>query len=140
MENMWIVGQAVEAEGQSEVSAEPAGQAEQTQIIVDANAASGPAARGAKTSSPYYQLIFIVAIFFVMYFILFREPRKRQKQQQKMVQSLKKNDKVRTVGGVIGTIVDIKGDEIILKVDEANNTKIRVVTSAVGKNLTSEGQ
>lgn len=127
------------AEGQSEVSAEPVGQAEQTQIVVDANAAGGPAARPAKAPSPYYQLVFIVAIFFVMYFILFREPRKRQKQQQKMVQSLKKNDKVRTIGGVIGTIVDVKGDEIILKVDEANNTKIRVVASAVGKNLTSEG-
>jgi len=52
-----------------------------------------------------------------------------------MVQSLKKNDKVRTIGGIIGTVVDIKEDEITLKVDESNNTKIKVASSAIGKNL-----
>jgi len=74
----------------------------------------------------------------VMYFILFREPRKRQRQQQQMVQSIKKNDKVRTVGGIIGTVVDVKDDEIVLKVDESNNTKIRIMASAIGKNLSNE--
>jgi preprotein translocase subunit YajC len=140
MENVWIVGQAAEVTGQQEVSSEPVEQGGQTMTVVDANLPGNPRAPGAKAPSPYYQLIFIVAIFVVMYFILFREPRKRQKQQQKMVQSLKKNDKVRTIGGIIGTVVDIKGDEIILKVDEANNTKIRVLASAIGKNLVSEGQ
>ena len=52
-----------------------------------------------------------------------------------MVQSLQKNDRVRTIGGIIGTVVDIKGDEITLKVDESNNTKINVASSAIGKNL-----
>jgi len=52
-----------------------------------------------------------------------------------MVQSLKKNDKVRTIGGIIGTVVDIKEDEITLKVDESNNTKIKVASSAIVKNL-----
>ena len=74
----------------------------------------------------------------IMYFILFREPRKRQRQQQQMVQSIKKNDKVRTIGGIIGTVVDVKDDEIVLKVDESNNTKIRIMASAIGKNLSNE--
>ena len=55
-----------------------------------------------------------------------------------MVQSLKKNDRVQTIGGIFGTIVDIKGDEITLKVDESNNTKIKVVASAIGKNLSKD--
>jgi preprotein translocase subunit YajC len=55
-----------------------------------------------------------------------------------MVQALEKNDKVRTIGGIIGTVVDVKGDEVILKVDESNNTKIRVVSSAIGKNLSKD--
>jgi preprotein translocase subunit YajC len=83
-------------------------------------------------------LLFIGGIFVVMYFILFREPRKRQRQQQQMIQSIKKNDKVRTVGGIIGIVVDVKDDEIVLKVDESNNTKIRVMASAIGKNLSNE--
>jgi len=138
MENLWILAAATESQGQSEVSAEPVGQEEQAMTAVDANApATGRDAT--RTTPGYYQLIFIAVIFVVM-FLMFREPRRRQKQQQKMVQSLKKNDKVRTVGGIIGTIVDIKGDEIVLKVDEANNTKIRVLASAIGKTLESEGQ
>ena len=55
-----------------------------------------------------------------------------------MVQSLAKNDKVRTIGGIIGTVVDIKGDEVTLKVDESNNTKIRIAASAIGRNLSKD--
>jgi preprotein translocase subunit YajC len=147
MENLWILAAATESQGlpveaqaksgQSEILAEPVGKEGQAITAVDANAV--PSDKGAMRTTPgYYQLIFIAVIFVVM-FLMFREPKRRQKQQQKMVQSLKKNDKVRTVGGIIGTIVDIKGDEIILKVDEANNTKIRVLASAIGKTLESEG-
>jgi preprotein translocase subunit YajC len=129
---------ATESQGQSEVSAEPVGQEGQSMTAVDANApATG---RGAMRTTPgYYQLIFIAVIFVVM-FLMFREPKRRQKQQQKMVQSLKKNDKVRTIGGIIGTVVDIKGDEVLLKVDENNNTKIWFAASAIGKTLESERQ
>jgi len=74
----------------------------------------------------------------VMIFILFRGPRKKQQEHKKMVQSLEKNDKVRTIGGIIGTVVDINGDVITLKVDESNNTKIKVVSSAIGKNLSKD--
>ncbi len=86
----------------------------------------------------YMQLIWIVMIFGVMYLILFRGPRKRQQQHRQMVQSLQKNDKVRTIGGIIGTVVDIKGDEITLKVDESNNTKITLASSAIGKNMSKD--
>ena len=57
-----------------------------------------------------------------------------------MVQALAKNDRVRTIGGILGTVVDVRGDEVTLKIDETNNTKIRISTSAVGKNLTKEGK
>ena len=51
---------------------------------------------------------------------------------------LNKNDRIRTIGGIIGTVVDIKDDEITLKVDESNNTKIKVIASAIGKNMSKE--
>jgi len=55
-----------------------------------------------------------------------------------MVASLKKNDRVRTIGGILGTIIDVRDDEIVLKIDEANNTKIRIIPSAVAQVLTDE--
>jgi len=44
---------------------------------------------------------------------------------------LKKNDRVRTIGGILGVVLDVRDDEIVLKIDEANNTKIRVIPSAI---------
>ncbi len=137
MENLWILAAAAESEGQSEISAEPVGQQGQAITAVDANApATGRGATRPMTQP--FSWIFLLVIVVVM-FLMFREPKRRQKQQRKMVQSLRKNDKVRTIGGILGTVVDIKGDEIVLKIDEANNTKIRVLASAIGKTLESEG-
>jgi len=82
--------------------------------------------------------IFIGLMFAMMYLILFRGPRKKQQQHKQMVTTLAKNDKVRTIGGIIGTVVDVKGDEVVLKIDESNNTKIRIASSAIGKNLSKE--
>jgi preprotein translocase subunit YajC len=84
------------------------------------------------------QYLPFILIFVVMYLLLFRGPRKKQQQHKQMVQTLEKNDRVRTIGGIIGTVVDVKDDEITLKVDESNNTKIKVVPSAIGKNLSKD--
>jgi len=64
--------------------------------------------------------------------------KKREQQHKKMIQSLEKNDKVRTIGGIIGTVVDIKEDEITLKIDESNNTKIKILRSAIGRNMSKD--
>lgn len=87
-----------------------------------------------------YQFIFLALIFVVMYVFMLRGPRKQQQKHKQMVQTLAKNDRVRTIGGILGTVVDIKGDEVTLKIDESNNTKIKITTSAVGRNLTQEGK
>ncbi len=85
--------------------------------------------------SPIMQFLPLILIFVVMYMFLFRGPKKKRQQHQKMVQSLRRNDKVRTIGGIIGTVIDVKDDEITLKVDESNNTKIRVTPGAISKTL-----
>ncbi len=85
--------------------------------------------------SPLMQFLPFILIIVVMYMFLFRGPKKKQQQHQQMVQSLRRNDRVRTIGGILGTVVDIKDDEITLKVDESNNTKIKVAPSAISKSL-----
>jgi preprotein translocase subunit YajC len=143
MQNLWIlaetdtVSSVVESQPEtSEVQAQPMNQQSQPVVAVDSNATAP--VRQQNPFSQSFSWIFLVVIFAVM-FLMLREPRRKQKQHEKMVRALKKNDKVRTIGGVIGIVVDIKEDEIVLKVDESNNTKIRIVPSAIGKNL-SEGQ
>jgi len=80
----------------------------------------------------------LIAMFVLLYFMMIRGPRKKQQQQKQMVQSLKKNDRVQTIGGMLGTVLDVKDDEVLVKVDENNNTKIWFVTSAIGRVLSEE--
>jgi preprotein translocase subunit YajC len=138
MENLWIIAQAAETQGQSEVPAEPVGQQTQTTIGTADSNAPGARAPAKGPLSDYSAWLFLPVMLLLFYFMIFRGPQKQKQQQQKMVQSIKKNDKVRTIGGIFGTVVDVKDDEIVLKVDESNNTKIRIMASAIGKNLSNE--
>jgi preprotein translocase subunit YajC len=140
MENMWILAQADSEQAPARVESEPVeSNGEATTVVPDA-APPGPPDAAPRTVAPYMNILWLVLIFGIMYVLLFRGPRKQQQQHKQMVQSLKKNDRVRTIGGIFGTVMDIKGDEVILKVDESSNTKIRVSISAINKNLSSEGK
>lgn len=138
MDNVWILAQVDPGQGPSRIGSEPVGKdgVQTTTEVPDSNVPGAANQRQPSLFSP--QLLFLVLLFVVMYFMLFRGPRRQQQQQRQMVQTLKKNDRVRTIGGIIGTIVEVRDDEVHLKVDESNNTKIWVSTSAVGKNLSEE--
>lgn len=57
--------------------------------------------------------------------------RKERKKRQELISSIKKHDKVQTIGGVIGSIVELKPDFVVLKVDESSNTRITFARSAI---------
>jgi len=140
MDNIWILAQAESGEGPSGISSEPVSTEETTATTTtaaDPNASGGGSPPQGIFGNP---LLMIGLMLVVMYLFLFRGPRKKQQQHKQMVQDLQKNDKVRTIGGIIGTIVDIKDDEITLKVDESNNTKIKVTPSAIGTNLSKDNK
>ena len=63
----------------------------------------------------FLPLIILIAIF---YFLLIRPQQKQQKQRKQMLENLQKNDKVITIGGIHGTIKDIRGDTLTVKVSE----------------------
>jgi preprotein translocase subunit YajC len=84
------------------------------------------------------QLPFFALIFIVMYMLLFRGPKKKQKEHKKMVASIQKNARVRTIGGILGTVINVKEDEITVKIDESNNTKITIIPGAIAAVLSDE--
>ena len=75
------------------------------------------------------QLITIVLIIGVFYFLLIRPQKKAQEEHKKMLSSLKKNDEVITVGGIHGTIANVKDHSVTLKVDD--NVKIEVQKASI---------
>ena len=74
-------------------------------------------------------LLPLIMIFFIFYFMIIKPQKSRQKEQENMLKNLKKSDNVVTNGGIHGTIMDIKDNAVVLKVDD--NTKILVEKSAI---------
>ena len=77
-----------------------------------------------------YLPFIIMGLMLVMFF---RASSKQKRELQTALAAMKKNDKVITSGGIIGVVVAIKDgeDEVTLKVDDATNTRIRVLKSSV---------
>ncbi|MBU0718860.1 MAG: preprotein translocase subunit YajC [Planctomycetes bacterium] len=72
----------------------------------------------------------------VFFFLTARSQKKREKRERDGMHSrLAKNDRVVTVGGVIGTVHAVKDDEVVLKVDESTNTKMTFLKTAIQRIL-----
>jgi preprotein translocase subunit YajC len=142
MDYTWILAQADSGQAPSRIGSEPVQTSGEATTSAPGSPAGGPtdAAPQKSPSSPYTMLLFVAIMGVLMYVMMFRGPKKQQQQHKLMLQSLKKNDKVRTIGGIFGTVVDVRDDEIVLKVDESNNTKIRISSSAISKNLSQGGK
>jgi preprotein translocase subunit YajC len=143
MKNIWIIAQTDTGQGVDSIKSESLDAVEQTESGSKQDSSTGGPADEPKERQqgiPHMQIIVMGAMFVLMYFVIFRGPKKKQKQHKQMIQSLDKNDRVRTIGGIIGTVIDVKDDEVVLKVDESNNTKIRVSASAIGKNLSKDNE
>jgi len=79
--------------------------------------------------SPWIQIVPLVFFFVVIYFLLIRPARTRQKQVQKMLEALKPGDRVVTSGGLIGTIIAVDRDIVQLRI--ADKIKVDVTKSSV---------
>ena len=80
-----------------------------------------------------------VAIAIIFYFLLIRPQRREQASREAMLSALKKNDKVVTIGGVIGSVSNISpdGQEVTLKVDD--NTRMKFVRSSIQRVVSADG-
>jgi len=79
-------------------------------------------------------VIFIVLIFALMYFVMIRPQRKRQKEHQEMVEELKRGERVITAGGIYGEIESVSEDNVVLKVESGATIRI-AKSSVVGKQI-----
>ncbi|MFM7261500.1 MAG: preprotein translocase subunit YajC [bacterium] len=109
----------------------PTGARGEEKTVADSGgAATGDAAAAAPRQGLGIEIFLFGAIilFIVMTFL---GGRREKKKYEAMLSAIKKNDSVRTVGGIIGSVVEVKPDVVILKVDEHSNTKITVARSKI---------
>lgn len=83
-------------------------------------------------------LIMMIAIFAVMWFFMIRPQRKQQKELQEFRSALKKGDKVVTVGGIYGEIVEVSEKTVLIKVD--GDVKLRVDKQGLVKDYSEAEQ
>ena len=74
-------------------------------------------------------VIMFVAIIAIFYFLIIRPQKKRDKETKAMLDAMKKGDKIITIGGIHGTVVAVKDQSVVVKVDD--NTRIEFTKSAV---------
>jgi preprotein translocase subunit YajC len=105
-------------------------------------AQSPPAGTGA-TPAPglgesLWSFLPFVAIAVVMYLILFRPMQKEKKQREALLNQIKKNDDVILTSGIYGSVIGVAEDKDEITVKIADNTRIRVIKTAIARNITNE--
>ena len=104
-------------------------------VMLLAPAATEGAAEGAaQQGSGWSFWVMMILIFVVMYFFMIRPQQKKQKEIVKFRESLKKGDKIVTVGGIYGVVAEVKEQYVIMEID--NNVKIRVDKQCVVRDST----
>ena len=81
-------------------------------------------------------LIMMVAMFAIFYFMLIRPENKRKKEAEQMRSAVKTGDKITTIGGIIGTVVDVKENNIVIETS-ADQVRIELAKWAVSSNETA---
>jgi preprotein translocase subunit YajC len=80
-------------------------------------------------ASPLIQLFPLVLIFVIFYFLLIRPQKQKEKEHQKMLAGINKNDEVVMLSGIHGTVVNVKEKTLTLRIDE--NVKIEVEKNSI---------
>ena len=81
-------------------------------------------------------IIMLVAMLAIFYFMLIRPENKRKKEAEQMRASVKTGDKITTIGGVIGTVVNVKDDKIVIETS-ADQVRIEFAKWAISSNETA---
>ena len=93
--------------------------------------AMGGGTESGQQPNPIASLLPFALMFLVLYLLILRPQMKKQRNQQRMIDELEKNDEIVTSGGIHGTILNIKDDILVVKI--ADNVKIEVSRAAVSR-------
>ncbi|HEX4142062.1 MAG TPA: preprotein translocase subunit YajC [Pirellulales bacterium] len=82
----------------------------------------------------------VIGITILYIFLFLRPQRQRDTAHKTLLENLKKNDRVVTIGGIYGTVTNVQreSDEVTLKVDEATNAKLRVTFNSIARVITED--
>lgn len=106
-------------------------------LIAQMPTPAGPAGPGGGApptgggGSAFFPMALMFGLIAFMLLTMRSQKRREKRDRAELFAKLSKNDRVLTVGGVIGTVVSVKENEVLLKVDESTNTKMMFLKSAI---------
>ena len=103
--------------------------------------APAPPGGGGEGGNMMFFILMLPAVLLLLWFMMANPQKKQEERLRQMLNALEKNDKVMTVGGLIGTVhsIDKEQNEIVLKVDDSNSTRIRFHLTAVNTVFPKDG-
>ncbi len=81
-------------------------------------------------------ILMMAVIFAVMYFLMIRPQKKKQKEEQAMRDNLQIGDEITTIGGIVGKIVTVKDDTLIIETG-ADRNRMKITRWAISQNNTA---
>lgn len=102
-------------------------------VTSSGQATSQPADGTSKTRPSFFSdpMFLLIGAMLLMFVFMGRGKRKKEAQRKEMLSALKKGDRVTTIGGIIGTVMEVRDDEVAVKIDEGNNVRMRFARWAV---------
>jgi len=94
-----------------------------------AQSAAGGGVQGNDPRAMLFNFLPLILVFVIFYFLILRPQTQKQKETAKMIENLKKGDRVVSSGGIYGEVVEVKPDTLILRV--ADNVKMEFAKNAV---------
>ncbi len=101
--------------------------------LMGTTAASGSAQAGSMATS----MVTFGLVIVIIYFLIIRPQRKRDKEAKDMISSIAKGDKIVTIGGIHGTVVAVREQSVVIKVDD--NARIEFSKSAISSVTAKKG-
>ena len=95
---------------------------------------AGTATTGTSTWST---ILLMVAFFAIMYFVMIRPQKKKQKEEQEMRDSIQIGDEITTIGGICGRVVTVKEDSLVIETG-ADRNKMKITRWAIQTNNTAD--
>ena len=94
------------------------------------------AAQAAGKGSNWTMILMMVGVFVIMYFLMIRPQKKKQKEEQAMRDNLQIGDEITTIGGIVGKIVTVKDDSLIIETG-ADRDRMKITRWAISQNNTA---
>jgi len=69
-------------------------------------------------------ILFLILMFVIVYFLIIRPHRKRQKEHEELMTELRRGDRVITTGGIYGQIESLSEDSVILRIEEGATMRV----------------